>query len=273
MLMDSQHGSDDTERIPLAVPSVLARTTTALPHPRDHAPTPSGVLIDVVIPAFNEAERLPATVRTTVEYLARQPWSSRIVVVDNGSSDRTRAVAREAASGSAVPVRVIGCSRPGKGAAVRRGMLASRARFVGFFDADLATPVETLDAAVRHLQAGATAVIASRYAPGASLVRRQPLGRRLGGAAFRRLAGSLVPGVSDTQCGFKFFERSAVAAALAQCRTSGFAFDLELLQRLVGAGGQVIELPVAWTDQPSSTFRPVQDGLTSFTATLSLRRA
>jgi len=82
----------------------------------------------------------------------------------------------------------------------------------------------------------------------------------------------MVPGVFDTQCGFKFFERKAVTRALVQCRTSGFAFDVELLQRLQHDGGTIVELPVAWTDGVQSTFRPIRDGLASFGAVFQMQK-
>jgi glycosyltransferase involved in cell wall biosynthesis len=231
--------------------------------------------LDVVIPAYNEFARLPETLRESVRFLGEQPWRTRIVVVDNGSVDGTATAATEAVLRTAPPdgrvtVEVIGCSRPGKGAAVRRGILHGRAPLVGFFDADLATPLETLPAAVAALDAGAAAVVASRHAPGARFVHSQPLGRRVGGQVFRTLAGSLVAGVADTQCGFKFFQRAAVRAAVVRCRTTGFAFDVELLARIQRDGGEVVELPVAWTDRAGSTFHPVRDGLASFRAVLAL---
>ena len=233
----------------------------------------AAVDLEVVVPAYNEAERLPVTVATTVDYLDRQHFSSRVVVVDNGSSDGTASVIRSlVARSSRVSVEVIGCARPGKGAAVRRGLLTSESRFVGFFDADLATPVETLSTAMALLEQGTSAVVASRYAPGAALARPQPWGRRVGGAVFRRLTHTVVSDVHDTQCGFKFFDRDAVSRALSQCRTSGFAFDVELLARIQADGGSIVEIPVSWTDDPRSTFRPVPDGIASFAALLSLMR-
>ena len=229
--------------------------------------------LEVVVPAYNEAERLPATVAATVDYLSGQPWTSRVVVVDNGSSDDTARVTRALADPAArVPVTVIGCARPGKGAAVRRGLLTSESRFVGFFDADLATPVDTLTDTMALLTGGACAVVASRYCPGSTRLRSQPWSRRVGGAVFRHLTRTLVHGVSDTQCGFKFFDRHAVSRALAQCRTTGFAFDVELLRLIQAGGGSIVEIPVAWTDDPRSTFRPISDGVPSFAALLALRR-
>jgi glycosyltransferase involved in cell wall biosynthesis len=239
--------------------------------PRDVPGGTAAADLDVVIPAYNESTRLPETLREAVRFLADAPWRSRVIVVDNGSVDGTAAAAAETAPTTGrVTLDVIGCSRPGKGAAVRRGILAGRAPLVGFFDADLATPLETLPAAIAALRGGAAAAIASRHVTGASFVETQPLSRRLGGHLFRTLSGALVTGVADTQCGFKFFRRPAVTAALVRTRTTGFAFDVELLHRIQRDGGDVVELPVAWTDRAGSTFHPVRDGIASYKAVLAL---
>ncbi|WBB79870.1 glycosyltransferase [Micromonospora sp. WMMD882] len=237
----------------------------AVPAPRDQ------VDLELVVPAFNEAARLPATLAEVTGYLAGQPWRSRVVVVDNGSTDDTATFV--AARDWDAEVVVVGCSRPGKGAAVRRGITGSSARFVGFIDADLSTPVPTLSRAVAELEAGATAAIASRHAPGAALARPQPVTRRIGGAVFRAIARRLVPGVYDTQCGFKIFDRLAVQWALRHCQVSGFAFDVELLRRIHRAGGRIAEVPVVWTDDERSTFRPVRDGRAAFADLFRLYQA
>ena len=251
---------------------LLARAPYGLSVPADRARP--FVDVELIIPALNESARLPLTLERSVTFLRGQPWSSRLVVVDNGSVDDTPAVARRVAArlGGEVPVEVVGCSRPGKGAAVRRGLLSSSSRFVGFFDADLATPVETLTAAMAHLEAGAAAVIASRNLPGSSFVRPQQFGRRAGGAAFRLVSHGLVKGVRDTQCGFKLFERDAAVRALVRCRTEGFAFDVELLHRVQRNGGVIVELPIAWTDSPDSRFHPIRDGFPSFSAVLRMQK-
>ncbi|WP_307843175.1 glycosyltransferase [Arthrobacter sp. MSA 4-2] len=229
--------------------------------------------LEVIIPAYNEAGRLPSTLSYTVDFLRTQTWSSRIVVVDNGSADDTgQIVRRMSTSNSEVPISLIGCSRPGKGAAVRRGLLSGTSTYTGFFDADMATPLETLTAAMEHLARGASAVIASRHSPGSTFVKRQQFSRRLGGAAFRVVTSSMVRGVLDTQCGFKFFERGAILRAMVQSRTSGFAFDVELLRRLQREGGRIIEIPVAWTDGTNSTFHCVRDGIASFVALAQMQR-
>jgi copper chaperone CopZ len=232
----------------------------------------SAVDVEVVVPAFNESERLPATLATLTGHLAEQPFTSRVVIVDNGSSDDTGVTGHHpGAGGREVEVCTIGCSRPGKGAAVLRGLRTSRARYVVFIDADLSTPVSTLTPSLQALRSGAAAAVGSRHAPGARLAVPQPLGRRLGGRLFRALAGPVVEGVLDTQCGFKAFDREAVEPALWACRSSGFAFDVELLRRIQDVGGRIAELPVTWSDDARSTMR-VRDGLAAVLAVARLNR-
>jgi glycosyltransferase involved in cell wall biosynthesis len=235
--------------------------------------------LEIIIPAFNEATRLVASLRKTISFLEAQPWRSRLVVVDNGSADETAAVAR-AVTSEQVELAVIGCAWPGKGATVRRGLLAGRAPFIGFFDADLSTPVSTLVRTMEErglARAGAGwrgrgGVIASRRAPGGRFTQPQPLGRRAGGSAFRALARPLVPTIHDTQCGFKFFQRETVQAAARRCQLDGFAFDVELLRHVQASGGRIVELPVEWHDDRRSTFNPVRDGVASFAAVFQLYR-
>lgn len=216
--------------------------------------------LEVVVPALNEEARLPSTLDRTVSFLADRGWDSAVVVVDNGSVDRTVEVVRRHDDWP-VPVSVLGCARSGKGAAVRRGLITSTSRVVGFMDADLATPIEMLDEVMARFEGGADIVIASRHAPGAERTDEQPVLRRLGGAVFRTMTRTLVPGIADTQCGFKFL-RGTVARRLAQeIQLDGFAFDVELLMRARADGLRIDELPVQWSDVPGSTFDPVSDGI------------
>ncbi|WP_308258374.1 glycosyltransferase [Saccharothrix obliqua] len=225
--------------------------------------------LEIVVPAYNEASRLPGTLREAVAYLESCAWRTRIVVVDNGSVDETVAAARRVVS-TEVGISVIGCSQAGKGAAVRRGVLAGTAAFVGFVDADLSTPIDTLSEVMSELRRGAAAVVASRHAPGARFAHPRPLTRRVGGAAFRVLSRPLVAGVHDTQCGFKFFRREVAQEVLRRSRMNGFAFDVELLRLLQNTGRRIVEIPVTWTDDARSTFRPVRDGAEAFASLLRL---
>ena len=161
--------------------------------------------VEVVIPAFNESSRLPMTLAAMVTFLAERSWSSRVVVVDNGSCDDTAAVARAVATDD-VEVVAIGCAEAGKGASVLRGLRTSSSRFVGFTDADLSTPLATLGAGHRGAERRAPP---RRSPPGTPPVDlRRCRSRWAAGSAaqvFRTVDAPLVPGVHDTQCGFKFF--------------------------------------------------------------------
>lgn len=228
--------------------------------------------LEVVIPAYNEERRLPHTVATTVEYLHEAPWTSAVVVVDNGSVDRTADAAASHGS-DRVPVHLVGCRTPGKGAAVLRGFATGTSRFTGFMDADLATPVETLGVAVPLLQDGYAAVIGSRYAAEARLVNPQPGLRRIGGSLFRALTRTVLPDVADSQCGFKFFSRPMLEPVTPLLGVSGFAFDVELLALVRRHGGSIVELPVDWTDMPGSSFSPVRHGPKTFVDIVRIQRS
>lgn len=228
--------------------------------------------LEIIIPVLNEERRLPRTLARTVAFLERRRWVSSVVVVDNGSVDHTVDLARSCSSPT-VPVYVLGCSVRGKGAAVRRGIQTSQARYLGFTDADLATPIENLDAAMSLLQQGAAAVVASRRAPFAGYAGTQSAARRAGGAFFRLCFRAVVPQVADTQCGFKFFAGDLARRLTAECMVDGFIFDVELLARVQDAQYEVREIPVIWTDGPGSTFRVVRDGLGSLLEVSRLLRA
>jgi dolichyl-phosphate beta-glucosyltransferase len=246
--------------------TVTLSTTFASRHPAPVRRGPSALLrepcdLEVVIPAYNEEGRLPATLTEIVRELsALTGVDSRIVIVDNGSSDRTAEVVDRVVRtlGLGGPdIVVIGCSTPGKGAAVRRGMTSSQARIVGFVDADLSVPAHVLGDALRRMHEGNDVVIASRRCQGASYEVLQPRFRRLGGWAFRTAIGSLMPGVADSQCGFKFFSLAAAHAVFDDMDVTGFAFDVEVLMRASRLGFAIAEMPVAWSDDSASTLNLV----------------
>jgi dolichyl-phosphate beta-glucosyltransferase len=210
--------------------------------------------LEIVVPAFNEARRIGRTIRELAGYLMESGVDAAIVVVDNGSTDQTAGVV-DALGELGVDISVIGCARPGKGAAVRRGILSTSARFVGFCDADAATPPSALREALILLRTGNAIVIGSRRCPGSRYLAEPTTTRRIGGWLFRRAANMHVRGVADTQCGFKFFEAQVAKTLFEETTLDGFAFDVELLALAQARGFEIIEMPVHWSAQQGSTMR------------------
>ncbi len=209
--------------------------------------------IEIVIPARNEARRLPDGLAALCRKAATLPLRAAILVVDSASTDLTGDVVRDWPAGP-VPVRLLHCPRAGKGVAVRAGLLATQAPFVGFCDADMATDLSALDLAVSLLVAGRHLIIGSRALDSSVADERRNGIRRAGAMAFRALARRVVPDATDTQCGFKFFSGPLARAAARPLRTTGFAFDVELIARCQQLGATLTEIPVCWRDVPGSTF-------------------
>jgi dolichyl-phosphate beta-glucosyltransferase len=228
--------------------------------------------VSIVIPAFNEELRLPSTLdQLTLELpgICTGPWE--IVVSDDGSADRTVAVAMARASSPSVRVLTTDRNR-GKGAALLSGVRAARYPLVLFLDADLPVPVPTIAEFVER-SADVSLVLGSRRLAGSSVDPPQPLGRRLGGRAFRAvvaLFGYDVP--SDPQCGVKLLRVADAAPALREVTCRGFAFDVELIERVRRNGGHIVEVPVAWRHVHGSSLRPVRDAIATLRELWLLRR-
>ncbi|WP_030165702.1 glycosyltransferase [Spirillospora albida] len=208
--------------------------------------------LEIVVPARNEAGRLPEGLDLLGARLAALPLRAEILVVDNASTDGTADIVR--AWTGPVPARVMRCDRLGKGAAVQAGLLATRAPYIGFMDADMATDLAALDEVVPLLRAGSPVVVGSRRHPDSVVEAYSLPVRRLGALAFNRIVRTLAGGIPDTQCGFKFFAGEVGRAAAADLHTTGFAFDVELLAHCVRRGAEVTTVPVVWRDRPGSTF-------------------
>jgi dolichyl-phosphate beta-glucosyltransferase len=216
--------------------------------------------LSVVIPSYNEEARLPRTLREVGDFLASRGCDAEILVVDDGSRDRTREAAT--AAGASCPlVKVLGyLDNRGKGFAVRTGFLAATREAVLVSDADLSTPIGELDRMWPFYDQGYDVVIGSRRLSGARLEIPQPLYRRGMGRAFNLIVSTLaVRGFQDTQCGFKLFRRAASQEMFRGLRTRGFAFDVELLLRARRLGLRVREVPVRWINSPDSRVRVLRD--------------
>lgn len=208
-------------------------------------------MLSVVIPAFNEAARLPKTLARLREWLAGSHPRHEILVVDDGSADGTAEAAREAGGETLVLLR----HEPnrGKGYAVRRGMLAAKGERRLMTDADLSTPIEELPRLMDELDRGAQVAIGSRAVAGARIEVHQSAFREAIGRVFNRLVQTLLlPGLSDTQCGFKLFTALAAEQAFGASRLDGFSFDVEALYIARRRGLQIAEVPVVWRNDEAS---------------------
>lgn len=227
--------------------------------------------VSIVIPAFNEAHRLPATLDRLLVELPSVFDDWEVVVVDDGSVDGTGELVESYAAAAAVRV-VAMPSNEGKGAALRTGVAHARRPLVLFLDADLPVAVSQLGELVDGT-AHADLVAGSRRIAGSSSDPPQPVVRRLGGAAFIRLVRSMGYDItSDPQCGVKAMRRESLAPIVADTSTDGFAFDAELIDRCRRAGLTVVERPVAWRHVEGSTLRPFRDVAATLRELWRLRR-
>lgn len=217
--------------------------------------------LSVVIPAFNEAARLPAYLDEVVSFLEGRGEAYEVLVVDDGSTDGTVASVRSLVDRyPAVRVLPLGRNR-GKGAAVRAGMLAASGMARLFTDADGATPIAELKRLEPALAAGADVVIGSRALADPAVARSTRTHRVLAGRVFSWLVARLgLRGVVDSQCGFKLFTAAAAEALFGALETAGFGFDVELLLRAQRAGYRVVEVPVNWADQAGSKVGVLRSG-------------
>lgn len=215
--------------------------------------------LSVVIPAYNELMRLPPTLDRVLEYLKERGGTWEIVVSDDGSRDGSI----DQFEPRYPEVRFIRAPRNmGKGAAVRRGMMAARGRLLLFSDADLSTPIEELENLYQAMTRGdAQGAIASRGLPESKLEIRQPLHREMAGRLFNSVV-RLFSGLPfhDTQCGFKLFTRDAGRAIFGRALDNGFAFDVEILMIAQGFGFKVVETPVRWINAEGSKVEFLRDG-------------
>jgi glycosyltransferase involved in cell wall biosynthesis len=230
--------------------------------------------LSIVVPAYNEEHRLPPTLARLSAYLASQPLRWEIVVVDDGSRDATCAVV-ESAMATIPNLRLVRQTpNRGKGAAVRLGMLSARGQIRVMSDADGSMSPDQLPRLLAPLIAcTAEIAIGSRYAEGAKTDVKQPLYRVLWSRlANRVIQRSLVPGVRDTQCGFKAFTAEAARALFELGRIDGWAFDLEILALARRAGYSIAEIGVEWTDDRRSRVNPLKDMWKVVRETLTIRK-
>lgn len=227
--------------------------------------------LSIIIPAFNEERRLPNTIVGLRGYLDSDKTRNEVLIVENGSTDATLAIAQKAARADQ-RFHAIHLPHRGKGQAIRVGVKASRGDIVVLCDADFSMPVEEITLLLGAVEGGADVAIGSREAPGARRIG-EPALRHLMGRVFNGLVRLVaVPGLGDTQCGFKAFRGSVARDLFARQRIDGWAFDVEVLFLAARSGYTIREIPITWRYDPSSRVRPVRDTIAMMRELLAIRR-
>ncbi|MFQ3646175.1 MAG: dolichyl-phosphate beta-glucosyltransferase [Anaerolineae bacterium] len=216
--------------------------------------------LSIIIPAHNEEKRLPPSLAKIDAYLKTQDYTYEVIVVENGSKDRTSEVVREFAQDHPY-VRLIEVETRGKGLAVKAGMLAASGEYRFICDTDLSMPIEEIAKFLPPTREGYDVLIGSREGKGA---------RRIGEPEYRHIMGRVlnfivkmtaVPNFEDTQCGFKMFKREAAEDLFSVQQMSGIGFDVELIYVALRRGYRIVDVPITWYFDPDSRMRLFQDSL------------
>lgn len=250
----------------------MEKSRLTSPHDPAGQPLPSSSpLLSIIIPAHNEEQRLPPSLARIDAFLQTQPFTAEVIVVENGSHDRTSAVTRAFAADHPY-VKLLEVKTRGKGLAVKAGMLAAAGEYRFICDTDLSMPIEEIVAFLPPHATGYDISIATREGKGA---------RRIDEPEFRHIMGRVnnlliklfaVRGFEDTQCGFKMFHRRAAEDLFAIQRMSGIGFDVEILFLAQKRGYRVREVPITWYFDPDSRMRLVQDSLKMLVEIFEIRK-
>lgn len=225
--------------------------------------------LSIIIPAHNEERRLPQTLEQVAAFVKKQTFTTEVLVVENGSRDQTLQVAQDFAARYPF-IKAIHEDQPGKGRAIRKGMLAATGNYRFFADADFSMPVDEISRFLPPV-IDAPIVIASREGPGA--VRyNEPAYRHFTGRVFNTVIRVLVlPGLDDTQCGFKMFRAEAAEELFPRQTLMGWSFDVELLYIARRRGYKICEIGVPWYFNPESKINVLRDSWRMFTDLLKIR--
>lgn len=231
-------------------------------------------MISIIIPAFNEAKRLPASLEKLANFLKTRKERFEVIVVDDASTDDTKAVAesfKKKIPNLAV-LRLDKSPYEGKGLAVNRGALIAKGGIILFTDADFSTPIEEIDKLLRRLDEGYDIAIGSRALDPTLLKRRQNPVREFMGRVFNILVRLFtMQGIADTQCGFKAFKMASTRFFFERQRIFDFGFDVELLYLARKKGLKIAEVPVVWDNDPTSTVHPIKDAISMFADLIKIR--
>jgi dolichyl-phosphate beta-glucosyltransferase len=216
----------------------------------------------IVIPAYNESRRIPATLRAVLASIRANAWDAEVIVVNDGSTDSTAQLVREFAR-EAPEIRLLENPRNhGKGYSVRNGMLQARGEVVMFTDSDLSSPIEEAANLFSAIAAGADIAIGSRWLESSRQTQRQPLYRQFFGRCFNAVTRMVMRlPFADTQCGFKAFTRAAAQTVFQLQTIERWGFDPEILFIALKRGFRVVEVPVAWAHDERTRMSYLKDGM------------
>jgi dolichyl-phosphate beta-glucosyltransferase len=216
----------------------------------------------IVIPAFNESKRIPATLRTVVAFIREHQWPAEVIVVNDGSTDDTAGVVREFAR-EAPEVRLVeNPGNHGKGYSVRNGMLQALGEVVMFTDSDLSAPIEEAERLFAAIAQGADIAIGSRWLESSRQTHRQPFYRQFFGRCFNVVTRAVMGlRFADTQCGFKAFTRQAAQTVFQLQTIERWGFDPEILFIALKRGFWILEVPVSWAHDERSRLSYLRDGI------------
>ena len=227
--------------------------------------------LSIVIPAYNEERRLPATLDRIEAHLRSRSMEAEVIVVDDGSQDDTAAIVRARAATWPALKLIAAPGNGGKGRAIQLGMAAATGRYQVFSDADLSVPIEDIELLLRPLRNGASVAIASRGLRESQIELHQPWYRETMGKIFNKLVRVFVlRGIHDTQCGFKAFTAEVATRVFPPLQTHGFGFDVEVLYRARVAGYAIVEVPTRWINSRQSRVNPIWDSTAMFLELLAI---
>ena len=228
----------------------------------------------VIVPAYDEEDRIGPTLERLSEYFSTQPYTWKVVVVSDGSKDRTAAIVTDFASTHPNFELIDSQPNRGKGFVVRKGMTEVEAEWLLFSDADLAAPIEEVEKLFPVVEKGVPIAIGSRPLKESDLEVRQPWYREMAGRGFNLMVQLFaVRGIKDTQCGFKLFRQDVSREVFSRCKLDGFGFDFEALMIARDLGYEIAEVPIRWSHQEGSKVNMLRDGLRMLVELVKLRLA
>jgi dolichyl-phosphate beta-glucosyltransferase len=230
--------------------------------------------LSIIIPAYNEEQRIKASLEAVYSYLNIQKFEYEVIVVDDGSSDNTKQHAIESLLYQSGRLRlIVNDNNKGKGFSIKRGILESKGELVLFSDADLSTPIQEIEKLIDAVSSGYDIAIASRSMKGACVKVHQPVYREFMGRFFNRIVQAFVlKGIIDTQCGFKLFKSTPAKEIARSMLIDGFSFDVEMLYIARQRGFSIKEVPVVWINSPASKVNFFKDSFNIFKDVLSIKR-